>query len=141
GSATIAPCASDRAVRRQTDWILLTSGTTGRPKLVAHTLSSLAAPITGGAGISTAAVWATFYDIRRYGGLQIFLRALLGGGSMVLSATGEAATMFLTRAKDHAVTHLTGTPTHWRRALMSPAARSVSPIYARLSGEIADQAV
>jgi len=31
-------------------------------------------------------VWATFYDIRRYGGLQIFLRAIVGGGSMVLSS-------------------------------------------------------
>src|SRR5204862_198054 len=70
-TATIAPVASDRVARRQTEWILLTSGTTGRPKLVAHTLSSLAAPIIGGAGVPTAAVWATFYDIRRYGGLQI----------------------------------------------------------------------
>ena len=140
-SATIAPGASDRAVRRQTDWILLTSGTTGRPKLVAHTLSSLAAPITGGAGISTAAVWATFYDIRRYGGLQIFLRALLGGGSMVLSSPKESTADFLARAGTHGVTHISGTPSHWRRALMSAAAHSIAPQYVRLSGEIADQAI
>ena len=139
-TATIAPGASDRAVRRQTDWILLTSGTTGRPKLVAHTLSSLAAPITGGAGISTAAVWATFYDIRRYGGLQIFLRALLGGGSMVLSSPKESTADFLARAGTHGVTHISGTPSHWRRALMSAAAHSIAPQYVRLS-EIADQAI
>ena len=38
-----------------------------------------------------APVWATFYDIRRYGGLQIFLRAVLGGGSMVLSEPARGA--------------------------------------------------
>ena len=30
-------------------------------------------------------VWGTFYDIRRYGGLQILLRALLGQASLILS--------------------------------------------------------
>jgi acyl-CoA synthetase (AMP-forming)/AMP-acid ligase II len=136
-----APGACDRTARRRTEWILLTSGTTGRPKLVAHTLSSLAAPITGGARPAVPAVWATFYDIRRYGGLQIFLRALLGGGSMVLSSPDEATADFLVRAGAHGVTHISGTPSHWRRALMSPAAHRIAPQYVRLSGEIADQAI
>ena len=138
---TIRTVAVDRASQHETEWILFTSGTTSVPKMVVHTLATLTGAITPAGSLAGPVVWATFYDIRRYGGLQVFLRALLGGGSLVLSATGEAATMFLTRAKDHAVTHITGTPTHWRRALMSPATRSVSPVYARLSGEIADQAV
>src|SRR5262249_20760411 len=33
------------------------------------------------------------------------------------------------------------TLSHWRRALMSPAAHELSPRYVRLSGEIADQAI
>src|SRR6185369_1808218 len=41
----------------------------------------------------------------------------------------------------HGVTHVSGTPSHWRRALMSPQARAISPRYIRLSGEIADQAI
>ena len=41
----------------------------------------------------------------------------------------------------HGVTHLTGTPSHWRRALMSPANAAIHPRYVRLSGEIADQAI
>jgi acyl-CoA synthetase (AMP-forming)/AMP-acid ligase II len=140
-SPKVAPGVCDRAARRRTEWILLTSGTTGRPKLVAHTLSSLAAPITGGERPAVPAVWATFYDIRRYGGLQIFLRALLGGGSMVLSSPEEATADFLVRAGAHGVTHISGTPSHWRRALMSPAAHRIAPQYVRLSGEIADQAI
>jgi acyl-CoA synthetase (AMP-forming)/AMP-acid ligase II len=48
---------------------------------------------------------------------------------------------FLTRAGRSGVTHISGTPSHWRRALMSPASRHISPRYVRLSGEVADQAI
>jgi acyl-coenzyme A synthetase/AMP-(fatty) acid ligase len=109
--------------------------------MVVHTLASLVGAITGGGTPAAPAVWTTFYDIRRYGGLQIFLRALLGGGSMVLSSAGESTGDFLTRAGAHGVTHISGTPSHWRRALMSPSAHRITPRYVRLSGEIADQAI
>jgi acyl-coenzyme A synthetase/AMP-(fatty) acid ligase len=125
----------------QTEWVLLTSGTTGVPKLVVHSLSSLAAPISAGGALGGPVVWSTFYDIRRYGGLQIFLRAVLGGGSMVLSSAEESTGRFLTRAGESGVTHISGTPSHWRRALMSPSARRIAPRYVRMSGEIADQAI
>ena len=131
----------DRTPRHETEWILFTSGTTGVPKMVVHTLGTLTGAIKHSGNLAGPLVWATFYDIRRYGGLQILFRALLGGGSLLLSAPGESAVAFLTRAKEHGVTHITGTPSHWRRALMSPAARAISPAYARLSGEIADQAI
>jgi acyl-coenzyme A synthetase/AMP-(fatty) acid ligase len=125
----------------RTEWILLTSGTTGLPKLVAHDLSSLAAPIKVDGPLGNPAVWSTFYDIRRYGGLQIFLRAVLGAGSLVLSDAEESTGDFLLRAGACGVTHISGTPSHWRRAMMSPLARRVAPRYVRLSGEIADQAI
>jgi acyl-coenzyme A synthetase/AMP-(fatty) acid ligase len=86
-------------------------------------------------------VWGTFYDIRRYGGLQILLRALLGHAALILSDADEDVADFLARLGRHGVTHLTGTPSHWRRALMSPANTAIAPAYVRLSGEIADQAV
>ena len=123
----------------ETEWILLTSGTTGRPKLVQHTLASLTGAIEP--GYQPARVWSTFYDIRRYGGLQIFLRAVLTGTPLVLKSAQEAAAEFLARAGDLGVTHILGTPSHWRRALMSPAANLIAPQYVRLSGEIADQAI
>jgi acyl-coenzyme A synthetase/AMP-(fatty) acid ligase len=41
----------------------------------------------------------------------------------------------------HGVTHISGTPSHWRRALMSSSAHLISPEYIRLSGEIADQSI
>jgi acyl-coenzyme A synthetase/AMP-(fatty) acid ligase len=131
----------DRTPQHETEWILFTSGTTGVPKMVLHSLATLTGAIKPSGSLAGPLVWATFYDIRRYGGLQILLRALIGGGSLVLSSPGEPVPAFLERAKERGVTHITGTPSHWRRALMAPAARSLSPVYARLSGEIADQAV
>lgn len=140
-SPRVAPGDPERNARYQTEWILLTSGTTGLPKLVLHNLSTLAGAIKSAGKRGSPVVWSTFYDIRRYGGLQIFLRALLGRGSLVLSSAEESTADFLTRAGGCGVTHISGTPSHWRRALMSPSARRLSPRYIRLSGEIADQTI
>jgi acyl-coenzyme A synthetase/AMP-(fatty) acid ligase len=124
-----------------TEWVLFTSGTTGRPKMVVHTLASLSGPLDDGVSVTGGAVWSTFYDIRRYGGLQILLRALIGGGSMILSNGQEAVTDFLTRLAAAGVARISGTPSHWRRALMTPHAGAISPTYVRLSGEVADQVI
>src|ERR1700742_801402 len=122
---------------------MLTSGTSGVPKIVGHTLEALTGAIVADVGTarSNAAVWATFYDIRRYGGLQIFLRAIIGGGSMVLSSAGEALADHVARLQARGVTHISGTPSHWRKLLMSGSVAGFTPRYVRLSGEIADQAV
>src|ERR1700735_2960470 len=48
----------------ETEWVLLTSGTTGVPKLVVHTLASLAGAI-GCEPRNDRMIWSTFYDIRR----------------------------------------------------------------------------
>jgi acyl-coenzyme A synthetase/AMP-(fatty) acid ligase len=140
-SPRIAPSDFKRSGSQQTEWVLLTSGTTSSPKMVVHTLSSLAGAIQGGTTPGSPVVWSTFYDIRRYGGLQILLRALLCGSSLVLSSAQESTEDFLIRAGAHRVTHISGTPSHWRRALISPSARRIAPQYVRLSGEIADQAI
>ncbi len=126
---------------RSTEWIMLTSGTTGLPKLVVHTLATLTAALHSDAVSSPGCIWGTFYDIRRYGGLQILLRALLGGGSLVLSSGGEPLPEHLQRLARAGVTHISGTPTHWRWALINVAAQALAPHYVRLSGEIADQAI
>ncbi|MGZ5921111.1 MAG: AMP-binding protein [Rhizomicrobium sp.] len=136
-SSDLQPGAPMEA-KRASEWVMFTSGTTGSPKMVAHTLEALTGAIKPA---NDPVVWGTFYDIRRYGGLQIFLRAVLGGGSLILSDAGESVADFLKRLGQGGVTHLTGTPSHWRRALMSPGIGRIAPRYVRLSGEIADQAV
>jgi acyl-coenzyme A synthetase/AMP-(fatty) acid ligase len=143
----VAARAPERAVKpakseRATEWLMLTSGTSGAPKIVGHTLEGLTGAIVAdGPARGTPPVWATFYDIRRYGGLQIFLRAIIGGGSMVLTEPGEALADHVARLNAMSVTHISGTPSHWRKLLMSGSATGFAPRYVRLSGEIADQAV
>lgn len=137
----LSPQVCNRAQQQKTEWVLLTSGTAGVPKLVLHNLATLAAPINRRDPASQGAVWSTFYDIRRYGGLQILLRAVLTNSSLVLSDPSEPVADFLNRAAAEGITHISGTPSHWRRALMSPAASRIAPKYVRLSGEIADDGV
>jgi acyl-coenzyme A synthetase/AMP-(fatty) acid ligase len=79
--------------------------------------------------------------MRRYGGMHIFLHAALTGTSMVVSSAQESTADFLERVGAHGVTHISGTPSHWRRALMSPFADRIAPEYIRMSGEIVDQAI
>src|SRR5450631_589332 len=116
-----------------TEWLMLTSGTSGVPKVVRHTLEGLTgAIIADGPTRGAQPVWATFYDIRRYGGLQIFLRAIIGGGSMVLSQPGEPIAEHIARLHSLAVTHISGTPSHWRKLLMRGSASEFAPCYVRL---------
>ena len=135
------PSAREPDDRLATEWVLLTSGTTGTPKLVVHSLKGLTGAFAGRTQPVAGVVWATFYDIRRYGGLQIFLRAVTGPTSLVLSNPEESPSDHLNRLAQCGVTHISGTPTHWRRAIMNPAAKVFQPQYVRLSGEIADQAI
>src|SRR5580658_9654742 len=99
------PASIPRQTTLETEWILLTSGTTGVPKLVAHSLTSLAGALPRQPPIA-GAVWSTFYDIRRYGGLQIYLRAVLSDAPLVLSSAGESTPDFLARAAERGVTHI-----------------------------------
>ncbi len=140
-NGTVTPAKETPVTCCRTEWVLLTSGTTGAPKMLVHSFASLTAPIGSALGQRGDVVWGTFYDIRRYGGLQIFLRAVLGPGSFVLSGAAEPMGHYLMRLGAHGATHVSGTPSHWRRALMSPDARAIAPRYIRLSGEIADQGI
>jgi acyl-CoA synthetase (AMP-forming)/AMP-acid ligase II len=141
-SPLIEPLAGALPPAVHSEWVMLTSGTTGVPKMVRHDLATLRSALVAPSPADGADVWGTFYDIRRYGGLQIYLRAVCGGASLVLSSAGEAVADHLARLGAQRVTHLSGTPSQWRRALMMvPAVEAIAPRYVRLSGEIADQAV
>ena len=108
----IAPLDDACPASHDTEWVMFTSGTTGAPKMVVHTLAGLTGAIKRNAAHDGRVVWATFYDIRRYGGLQIFFRAIIDGGSLVLSNAHEPVAEHLARLGAHGVTHISGTPSH-----------------------------
>lgn len=139
--SALARDATPRPALRATEWVLPTSGTTGAPKLVAHRLDGLLGAASAPAVHESPPIWATFYDIRRYGGMQIFLRAATQGAMLLLTDGEEALCNHVARMTAFGVTHLSGTPSHWRRLLMSPDAARIAPRYVRLSGEIADRAI
>ena len=139
--STVAPIKELPVNRCSTEWVLLTSGTTGVPKMVLHNFITLTGAIKNSKTQRSPIIWATFYDIRRYGGLQVFFRAILGGASFVIRSVDEPVADYITRLDTHAATHVLGTPSHWRRALMSPSASVRALRYVRLSGEVADQAI
>jgi acyl-coenzyme A synthetase/AMP-(fatty) acid ligase len=139
-----APCApihETAGAQLDTEWLLFTSGTTGVPKMVAHSLAALTGAIAPGVPAGGRQVWATFYDIRRYGGLQVLLRAVTTGSALALSDAHEPLADHLRRLARSGVTHMSGTPSHWRRLLMGGRPGDFQPGYVRLSGEIADQPV
>ena len=130
------------SAKRATEWRMLTSGSSDVPEIVSHTLESLCgAIIADGLAQETPPVWATFSDIRRDGGLQIFLGAIIGGGSIVLSEAGEPMAGYVARLAARGVTHISGSSSDWRRLLTSGSAGGFSPRYVQLSGKVADRAI
>lgn len=138
---TISRAAFSPVAFGPSEWVLLTSGTTGLPKMASYSLEALIGAIDATDRMEARPIWATFFDLRRFGGLQMFFRAILSNGSFVLSSPGASLADFLMRLAAHKVSHLHGTPSHWRRVLLTPLAREIAPPYVRLSGEIADQAI
>src|SRR5215469_16427334 len=67
----LEPGEIQRRFSHATEWVLLSSGTAGVPKPIVHTLATLEAPLVDDASGPLGVMWGTFYDIRRYGGLQI----------------------------------------------------------------------
>jgi acyl-CoA synthetase (AMP-forming)/AMP-acid ligase II len=125
-----------------TEWLMTTSGTTGVPKIVPHTLRSLARSVYrfgGGADQAAAPVWGLLYDPTRFAGLQVVLQALIGGGRLVAIDTALPLVDQVGALADHGCTHLSATPTLWRRLMMVPGHRRLPLRQVTLGGEIADQ--
>jgi acyl-coenzyme A synthetase/AMP-(fatty) acid ligase len=123
-----------------TQWLLATSGTTGTPKLIAHTADSLARTVKTDPARGRDFRWALVYDPFRFAGLQVVLQSLAAGSSLLLCHDAPFPEQLAAiRAGD--VNALSATPTFWRKALMHGGLAGHAFRQITLGGEAADQFV
>lgn len=120
------------------DWILSTSGTTGRPKLVQSNLKSMTRTVKSSSPNNQTYNWGLVYEHNRYAGLQVILQSLLSGGQLLIPGANIPVDQQIEFLKRNKCTLLSGTPTFWRRVLMSPHIKSWPIKQITLGGEIAD---
>lgn len=124
-----------------TAWLMTTSGTTGVPKMVQHSLAGLARSARTDPDRGAEQRWGLVYDHSRFAGLQVVLQSLLSGATLIappFEAPLEHKIAFLAEA---GCTHLSATPTMWRKILMTPQGRDLDLRQITLGGEIADAAI
>ena len=123
-----------------TRWLLATSGTTGTPKIVAHTAESLTRTVSSkdtGEKLS----WGLIYDPARFAGFQVILQALKSGSTLVIPSPELDISRKIDFLAANSCSALSATPSLWRKVLMSKSVQRLELKQVTLGGEIADQRV
>jgi acyl-coenzyme A synthetase/AMP-(fatty) acid ligase len=120
---------------------MMTSGTTGRPKVAVHDLASLLHRVRGGARLpaNREGRWLLTYQPTGFAGVQVQLTAVLSRG-VIVDPEVRTPAGFHRAALEGGVTQISATPTFWRAFLMvaTPGAMPLKQI--TLGGEAVDQA-
>lgn len=118
---------------------LLTSGTTGEPKLVTHGWPSLFT--LGRAGAPTPHTWLLTYRPGTYAWFQLATLALFVPGQDLVVPTAIGPAAQLAEAVAGGVTAISATPSFWRVALLAGGVPpGLRPAQITLGGEPVDQA-
>jgi acyl-CoA synthetase (AMP-forming)/AMP-acid ligase II len=120
---------------------IFTSGSSGRPKPVAHSWESLCRTIRK-ARAGSPQRWLLTYRPHLYAGVQVFLHCLLNQETLVLPRPGMAVDSLLTLMRKAGVTAASATPSFWRRLITLGSRDTLAAIpleQITLGGEIADQ--
>lgn len=124
----------------QTTWLLPTSGTTGTPKLIAHTLTTLTRSMSA-RNVGNDYSWGSLYSLRRFAGLQVFLQSWICSTPLILNEEGAHLDDMLKRFIELGCNALSATPSMWRKLAMHPLFDELSLKQITLGGEIVDQPV
>ena len=128
-SEELTACSLAPETERATEWLMLTSGTSGLPKIVGHTLEGLSGAI---------AADASGPRHRGRSGRHSTISAVMAVCRFSCARSSAAdrwccpspakpSPITSSRFNEKAVTHISGTPSHWRKLLMSGAASAFSP--------------
>ena len=126
--------------KKPTLWIIPTSGTTNRPKLIKHSTDSLISRVKVDKEKGKELIWGNLYDHTRFAGIQVLLQGLIGGSTLILDNKSNIEEKLSILIKNHC-NALSGTPTIWRNILMVPSAKDLKLKQITLGGEIIDQAI
>lgn len=133
--------AQARPAALPTTWLLPTSGTTGSPKLIAHSLATLTRSMGARRPSDHAYRWGSAYSLRRFAGLQVFLQCWLGRTPLILTEEASSVTGLLTHFIALGCNALSATPSMWRKLAMHPLFANLPLRQITLGGEIVDQPV
>lgn len=92
--------------------LVLTTGTTGKPRGVRHDWSRLVAS-TARIGDGSGERWLLAYGLHQFAGLQVLLHTMAAGATLVGPAPRRPREG-LAAMRAHGVTHASATPTYWR---------------------------
>jgi len=121
---------------------LLTSGTTGIPKLVTRDWEALERSVARGPQWQEAR-WMSLYPLTRFAGFNTLLHALCNDATLIIPRALQPSAI-LEDLCETRPTHISGTPTMWRNLLMAlaPGTPSLSSLrQITLGGEAVDQPI
>ncbi len=121
-----------------TQWVLTTSGTTATPKLVAHTLETLTRTTKKDPIKNEDACWGLLYEWPRFAGLQVLLQSALSRSTLLAPAPDVTLQEKIDFLIHFRCSHLSATPTMWRKIIMTPGSKQLCLNQISLGGEIAD---
>ena len=91
---------------------IFTSGTTGQPKRVVHSVATLARNVRKGEQYKEH-IWAYAYNPTHMAGTQVFFQALMNQSTMV-NVFGEPRERVYQQIERYGITHISATPTFYR---------------------------
>ena len=132
---------SIQPIQNHTEWVMSTSGTTSSPKLVVHNLKSIQRTIRKIPLKDNIPIWGLLYDYTRFAGIQVLMQSLISGATIIQPSVSKAFEEQLMFLAEHGCNHLSGTPTMWRKILLSGKANILALQRITLGGEIADDKI
>ena len=140
--AAQTPQAFERKLSRDSQIILFTSGTSGRPKPAVHTWSTLSAGLNRDPKYAGRR-WLLAYEPTSFAGIQVWLQALLTGGCLSIPESRDPSAAAERLLADR-VEFASATPSFWRLLLVSVSKETLAETALEqitLGGEPIDQSI